>query len=55
MNDLFVFGGLASIAAGAWLIHPAAFYVVVGIESILVGLGGVKRKALEKTKDDVRK
>lgn len=55
INDLFVFGGLASIAVGAWNIHPAMFWITLGVEAILVGVGGVKRKALEKNKDDVRK
>jgi len=42
--SVLVLAGVACLAAGAWLLHPAAGLGVIGLASVAIGVGIVRTK-----------
>ena len=37
--DLLTLGGVVAVTTGAWLVHPAAGFIVLGVSMMLAGVG----------------
>jgi len=38
-SDLFVIGGIGAMTTGAWMLSPAAGLILLGIFTVMVGVG----------------